>query len=260
MSGADLPVDKIGGYYGPNLISSEGRLSGSIPGLETQTVSSSLSSCKIAKVLDRLFETADAQDPPVMARAKAALERLDAPPADSLAKAAIYGEVFMPVSRDVGLLLYILTRNRSPDLIVEFGTSFGISTIHLAAAVRDNGQGRVVSTELHGEKIRRARQNLDDAGLLDLVEIREGDALQTLRTLDGEVGLVLLDGWKDLYLPVLKLLEPRLQPGAIVVADDTSLFPDALQSYLDYVRCPGNGYLSVTIPMGDGVEISQRTV
>ena len=219
---------------------------------------SSLNSQDVVRVLDRLFEKADSDDPSAMARAKAELEKVGGLQADGRAKAAAFGNVFMPVSRDVGRLLYILARSRSTGLIVEFGASFGISTIHLAAAARDRGTGRVVSTELHPEKARQAGQNLGEAGLRDWVEIRDGDALQTLRTLNDSVGLVLLDGWKDLYLPVLKLLEPRLLPGALIVADDVSLFPDILRPYLDYVRSPANGYLSVAVPMGDGVELSQR--
>ena len=105
--------------------------------------------------------------------------------------------------------------------MVEFGTSFGISTIHLAAAVRDNGAGRVISTELNAAKAAQARANLAEAGLSDRVTILEGDARETLAAVPGPVGFVLLDGWKGLYLPVLRLLEPRLAPGALVLADDT---------------------------------------
>jgi len=72
----------------------------------------------------------------------------------------------------------------------------------------------------------------------------------------GPIGLVLLDGWKQLCLPVLRLLEPRLAPGALVVADDIDL-PD-LGDYLDYVRDPANGYVSVAFPVEDGMEISCR--
>jgi predicted O-methyltransferase YrrM len=69
---------------------------------------------------------------------------------------------------------------------------------------------------------------------------------------------VFLDGWKHLYLPCLKLLEPKLAPGALVIADDVDLFPDALAPYLDYVRDPANGYVSVKVPVGDALELSAR--
>ena len=134
----------------------------------------------------------------------------------------------MPVDRPSGRFLYNLVRTQGSRTVVEFGMSFGISTIHLAAAVRDNGSGRVITTELDAGKVRRATSHLAEAGLLDVVEIRHGDALETLRDLEGPVDLVFLDGWKVLYLPVLQLLEPQLRPGAAVVADDLVLFPDEL--------------------------------
>jgi predicted O-methyltransferase YrrM len=163
-------------------------------------------------------------------------------------------DIYMPVSAEGGRLLYALIRACKPETVVEFGTSFGISTIHLAAAVTDNGSGRVVSTELSNRKARAALENLDQAGLGGVVTILEGDALETLASVPGPIGLVLLDGWKDLCLPVLRLLEPRLAAGAVVVGDDSS-FP-SMASYLAYVRDPGNGFVSVEFPVEDGMEIS----
>lgn len=156
-------------------------------------------------------------------------------------------------------MLYTLARSCAPGTFVEFGTSFGISTIYLAAAVRDRGAGRVVTTELHEGKAERAREYIREAGLLDLVDLRVGDALETLRDLPRDVTLAFLDGWKNLYLPCLKLLEPKLVAGALVVADDIHLFPDPLKPYLDYVRNASNGYVSVTVPIGDALELSTRT-
>ena len=134
----------------------------------------------------------------------------------------------------------------------------GISAIHLASAVRDNGAGRVVTTELSADKVAAASRNFADAGLDDLITVLHGDALQTLAAVEGPVEFVLLDGWKDLYVQVLELLEPRLSPGALVVADNTSM--PALQPYLDYVRNPANGYVSVSFPAreSDSMEISCR--
>jgi predicted O-methyltransferase YrrM len=179
-------------------------------------------------------------------------------------QADAYGELYIPVSPEGGRLLYTLIRASRPATVVEFGTSFGISTIHLAAAVRDNAAagdhlaGRVVSTELHPAKAAQARANLAEAGLADLVTILEGDARETLAELPGPVGFVLLDGWKDLYLPVLRLLEPRLIPGALVVADDTVSMAAEMPDYLPYVRDPAHGYLSVSFPESDGLEITCR--
>jgi predicted O-methyltransferase YrrM len=218
---------------------------------------SSLYSKKVADVLDKLFAQAEAEDPARFEQLQAESARLGKPPDEAWAH-SVLAEVFMPVDRAGGRFLYSLARAQGSRLIVEFGTSFGISTIHLAAAVRDNGGGRVVTTEFEPNKVIRARQHLDESGLLDCVEIREGDALETLKTLDTPIDLLFLDGWKKLYLPVLHLLEPRLRPGSAIVGDDTQLFPDEMKPYLDYVRNPANNYVSVEIPIGDGMELSIR--
>ncbi|MGJ4957001.1 O-methyltransferase [Bradyrhizobium sp. HKCCYLRH2015] len=159
----------------------------------------------------------------------------------------------LPVSRETGVLLYMLARSFEVRTVVEFGTSFGISTLFLAAALRDNGGGRLITTEFEPSKIARARGNLAAGGLLDLVEIREGDALRTLSTdLPETIDLVLLDGAKPLYGDILALLESRLRAGAFIMADNADDSPD----YLAYIRSPANGYLSV--PFGDDVELSMR--
>jgi predicted O-methyltransferase YrrM len=166
-------------------------------------------------------------------------------------------DIYMPISADAGRLLYALTRAIRPATVVEFGTSYGISTMHLAAAVRDNGVGRVVSTELSEKKAAAAQANLDEAGVGDQVTILRGDARDTLNDVSGPIEVVLLDGWKDLCLPVLRLLEPRLAPGALVVADDSTF--SSMADYLSYVRDPANGYVSVNFPVEDGMEISSWT-
>ena len=104
----------------------------------------------------------------------------------------------------------------------------------------------------------RAPAQTAEAGLADLVTILEGDARETLADLPGPIGFVLLDGWKRLYLPVLRLLEPRLTPGALVVADDTVSMAAQMTDYLSYVRDPARGYLSVSFPESDGLEITCR--
>jgi predicted O-methyltransferase YrrM len=119
----------------------------------------------------------------------------------------------------------------------------GISTIYLAAALRDNGGGRLIGTELQAGKVARARANLEAAGLDGLVDIREGDALETLGRLQDDVDLLLIDGAMTLYLPVLKLIEPRLKSGAVILAEN-AFEP----GYLGHVRDPANNYLSMPLP------------
>ncbi|BEL03057.1 class I SAM-dependent methyltransferase [Actinoplanes sichuanensis] len=208
----------------------------------------SLLSEPIRGILDRLHTAAlrdDDLDIAPLPSGASAQQR-----ADALASA------YLPVSVEGGRLLYSLVRSARPQTVVEFGTSYGISTLYLAAAVLDNGAGRVVTTELSSTKVAAARATLAEAGVSHLVDVLAGDALQTLSTIDDPIGLVLLDGWKELYLPVLRLLEPRLTPGALVIGDDSS-FP-TVQPYLDYVRDQANGYLSVGFPVEDGMEISCR--
>jgi predicted O-methyltransferase YrrM len=167
-------------------------------------------------------------------------------------------DVYMPISARGGNLLYALVRAARPTTVVEFGTSYGISTLYLAAAVRDNEIGHVTTTELSATKVKAARANIEAAGLSDLVTVLERDALTTLATVGatvgGPIGLALLDGWKEMCLPVLRLLEDRLAPGALVVGDDSTF--RSMSDYVAYVRDPGNGYVSIDFPVEDGMELS----
>jgi predicted O-methyltransferase YrrM len=211
----------------------------------------------LAPLLDRLFEEAAAASPEtspgvanLSAEERAHLMRSKTDYLD------FYGRLKdfpLAVSRETGALLYMLARSCGARTIVEFGTSFGISTLHLAAALRDNGGGRLITTEFEPSKVKRARANLTAGGLIDLVEIREGDALQTLSVdLPETIDLLLLDGAKALYPEILSLVESRLRPGAFIVADNADYSPD----YLARVRSPANGYLSV--PFAEDVELSMR--
>ena len=206
---------------------------------------------RVAEALDRMYTKSREQMPQLrgirgeMSTARTAQER-----ADSMST------FYIPVTPEAGRLLYSLVRATHPATIVEFGMSFGISALHLASAVRDNGNGRVVTTELSEAKIAAAKHTFAETGLDDLITVLEGDALSTLASLDGPVDFVLLDGWKELYLPVLKLLEPDLPPGALVVADNTEMADT--RPYLDYVRSSENGYVSVNFAAreSDSMEIS----
>ena len=158
-------------------------------------------------------------------------------------------EFHLAVSRETGALLYMLARSARARAIVEFGTSFGISTIHLAAALADNGGGKLVTSEFEPSKVTRAKANIAEAGLTELVEVRVGDARETLaQDLPAAIDLVLLDGAKSLYPTILDLVLPRLRPGALVIADNADMSPE----YLARVRASG----FVSVPFGDDVEVS----
>jgi predicted O-methyltransferase YrrM len=158
---------------------------------------------------------------------------------------------YLPVSREMGEWLYLTARATKAKRIVEFGSSFGISTLYLAAAARDNG-GEVITTEIVPAKCRATEAHLHDAGLTASARVLEGDALQTLKGIGGPIDMVFLDGWKDLYLPVLELLRPMLRPGALIVADNVNM-ADA-KPYLRHMRTSSE-FLSSKL-FGDGAELS----
>ncbi|OSC26224.1 methyltransferase [Mycobacterium vulneris] len=213
-----------------------------------------LQDARVASTLDRMYAESKNQMSLLRER-RGTFDR----PMTAQERAEAMSEFYIPVTPEAGRLLYSLVRATRPATIVEFGMSFGISAVHLAAAVRDNGTGRVVTTELSDTKITAAKQTFAETGLDDLITILEGDALSTLADLAGPVDFVLLDGWKDLYLPVLELLEPRLSPGVLVIADNASSADMA--PYLDRVRNPDNGYVSFNFQVrdSDSMEISCRT-
>ena len=167
------------------------------------------------------------------------------------------GTAFIPVSPESGRFLYQLVLTHQARNIVEFGTSYGISTIYLAAAARLT-RGSVIGSELEPAKHAKAPQHLREAGVADLVDVRLGDALQTLADVPTGIDFVLLDGWKDLYLPMLALLSPNWRPGAIVVADNIHTFRRALRPYVARMQARDSGFESVTVPIGEGMEFSVR--
>lgn len=218
------------------------------------TMPNTLQDHRVATTLDRMYSESANQ----MAKLREKSDELNRPMTTQERTEAM-SEFYIPVTPESGRLLYALVRATRPKTIVEFGMSFGISAVHLAAAVRDNGSGRVVTTELSSTKIAAARKTFAETGLDDVITILEGDALTTLESLDGPVDFVLLDGWKDLYLPVIELLEPRLTTGALVLADNASA-PD-MAPYLDRARNPDDGYVSFNflVRENDSMEISCRT-
>jgi predicted O-methyltransferase YrrM len=201
----------------------------------------------LATLLPELFAQADASQRQLMQEFSALpadeRDRLLGSDADYRALYTRAKDAYLAVSPETASLLYLLARSTRATEVVEFGMSFGISTLHLAAALRDNGGGRVITTEFEPSKAARARANFERAGLADLIEIREGDALETLaRDLPASIDLVLLDGAKPLYPRVLALLEPRLRAGGLIVADNADRSPE----YLDQVWDAHGRYRTVT--------------
>lgn len=198
-------------------------------------------------LLTRMFADADRTMATFRERREELAEKGFRPGSPEFAEAT--RQAHLAINPETGRLLYLLVRARSARTVVEFGTSFGVSTLHLAAALRDNGHGRLITTELEPTKAATTRRTLTDSGLDDLVEIREGDALVTLAADPiPSIDLLFLDGANHLYVDVLRLLEPALVTNSIVIADNA----DA-PGYRDYIAT-ANRYMST--PVSDRVELS----
>ncbi len=142
-------------------------------------------------------------------------------------------DAYIAISRGQGHFLYNLLIEKDARHIVEFGTSFGISTMYLGAAAKVTG-GKVITSELLAKKCKVAQQNFDKANLQDWIEIREGDALETLRDIPDGIDFLLLDGWNDLYLPLLKILEPKFKKGTLIYTDNASF--SSAKPLLNYIK------------------------
>jgi len=170
---------------------------------------------------------------------------------------ADYADYGFSIVPDQGDLIYLLCRAKRARRVVEFATSLGMSTLYFAAAMRDNGGGLVIGSEIVPAKVEEARLNLAKAGLEDYAEIRQGDARQTLRDLGGPVDFALIDGWPtaggpSLAREVIAMIAPRLALGAYVMNDNAE--PD----FLDFIRDPANGFLSMTLPLKGGTELAVK--
>lgn len=210
-----------------------------------------LMTAPMAPLLERLFAEADDASGPALNLSPEERERLLRSRTEYLEFYGRLKDYWMPVTRDTGMLLYMLARSTRAETIVEFGTSFGISTLFLAAGLRDNGGGRLITTEFEPSKVERARQHIAEAGVGDLVEFRVGDALETLAVdMPESIDLLLLDGAKALYPDILRLVECRLRPGAMIVADNVEYSPE----YMALIRRPDSGYVST--PFDEDVELT----
>jgi predicted O-methyltransferase YrrM len=164
----------------------------------------------------------------------------------------------LAVGAATGSFINLLVREMKPKTILEIGTSYGYSTLWLAEAARAVGS-KVITLELQAEKQEYARGQLAKAGLGGWVEFRPGDALESIAQLDGPIGFVLLDLWKDLYIPCFNLFLPKLGPGALVVADNM-LSPESARkpaaAYREHVRA-APGIQSMLLEIGQGLEVSR---
>jgi predicted O-methyltransferase YrrM len=167
------------------------------------------------------------------------------------------------LDRDKAEFCYQVCRSLGATRVVEAGTSFGVSTLFLAAAVRDNvrtvgGQGIVIATEHEAAKVSAARAIFSKAGVDDLIDLREGDLRETLMNVDSPIDFMLVDIWTPMARPALELIAPRLGRGAVVIADNTAQFRDAYAEYFAFVNDPASGFCTTTLPFEGGLEFTVR--
>ena len=170
-----------------------------------------------------------------------------------------FADKLVALDRDKAEFCYQLCRSLRATRVVEAGTSFGVSTLYLAAAVRDNQveNGLVIGTEYEPKKAEIARSNFKQAGLSEWIELREGDLRQTLQGVAGPIDFMLIDIW-EVALPALERVSPSLRPGAIVVCDNTAAHANAYREYFAFVNDPVNRFRTMTLPFEGGFELSVR--
>ena len=163
------------------------------------------------------------------------------------------------LDRDKGEFCYQICRSIGARRIIEAGTSFGVSTMYLAAAVRDNQfkKGVVIGTEHEPTKVKVALQNFEEAGLSEFIDLREGDLRETLKKVGGSVDFMLVDIW-NVALPALELVSSNLRPGAIVICDNTTVSAESYRGYFKFINDPKNQFRTMTIPFRGGLELTIR--
>jgi predicted O-methyltransferase YrrM len=213
--------------------------------------------------LERLLATLHARsDEQAPAMRKYYAERATSSATEDEVK-AFRSDKLVALDRDKAEFCYQLCRATNARRIVEVGTSHGVSTLYLAAAVRDNvrgagGTGVVIGTEYELEKARAARTHFAEAGLSRYIDLREGDLRQTLQHIDGPVDFMLVDIWIAVARPALELVAPHLRPGAIVVCDNTGQYRSEYADYFAFLLDPANGFRTMTLPFDGGLELSVR--
>ena len=222
-------------------------------------------------LLDRLYARNAAQDDALAAyfTARAAEGSLDWNQFDERTNEFLKDKL-IALDRAKAEFCYHVCRALRARRVVEAGTSFGVSTLFLAAAVRDNlrrdeqglsGSGHsgvVIGTEHEPEKARMARGHFAEAGLADLIDLREGDLRETLVDVEGPVDFMLIDIWTPMARPALSLIAPHLREGAVVICDNTLQFREAYGEYFEFVHDPRNGLRTMTLPFEGGLEFTVR--
>jgi len=227
-------------------------------------MASVLNDPKLERLLARLHRQSNAQLKP-MDKYFAEFPR-KTKPADRLAAAKKYlSDKLVALEPDKAQFCYQLCRAVNARRIVEAGTSYGVSTLYLAAAARDNvreggGTAVVIGTEYEPAKAKAARANFAKAGLSEFIDLREGDVRETLKDIGGPVDFMLIDIWVEMACPVLERVAPHLHPGSIVVTDNTAspMWNDGYKDYFKFIADPANRLRTMTLPFSGGFELTVR--
>jgi predicted O-methyltransferase YrrM len=224
-----------------------------------------LNDARVEALLDRLHAQSSAQDAALQQYfAKRAEEgTLDWKGLDGHAR-RFMSDKLVALDRDKSELCYQLCRALRARRVIEVGTSFGVSTLYLAAAVRDNvrddgGEGVVIASEYEPAKASGARAHFAEAGLTQWIDLHEGDVRETLKAVSGPIDFVLMDIWTEMARPALERIAPLLRAGAIVLADNTTTFRQGYEDYFAFVNDPGNGLHTLTLPYPGGLELTVRS-
>ena len=175
----------------------------------------------------------------------------------------ILADKLIALDRDKAEFCYALCRGLRARCAVEAGTSYGVSTIYLASAVRDNTaggepQGIVIGTEHEPAKAKAARENFAAAGVAEFIDLREGDLRETLKHIDRPVDFMLVDIWAPMARPALACVAPNMHTGSMVVCDNTKSYRKAYTDYFDFLNDSANGFLTMTLPYSGGLELSVK--
>ena len=169
-----------------------------------------------------------------------------------------FRDKLVALEKDKAEYCYALCRALRATRVVECGTSHGVSTLYLAAAVRDNGGGTVIATEYEPQKAQVARRHFEAAGLSSFIDLREGDLKDTLKKIEGPVDFVLLDIWTEAVMPAIRNIAPHLRPGAIIVADNTTQSRRGYAAYFEFLADLKNRLVTMTLPFEGGLEMTVR--
>lgn len=214
---------------------------------------------RIRSILDRLHDLSDTQEPSIEAYFAGGRPRPTGFEAEGSPSRAFWEDKYVALDRDKAELVYALARAGGARRVVEAGTSFGVSTIYLAAAVRDNGGGLVTTCEIETRKADVARRHFEEAGVEGLVDLRVGDIRETLDGLEAPIDLLLLDIWAPIAGAVLALVGPHVRVGGVVVADNTVARHDLYAALFAYLGDPANGFTTRTLPFDGGLELAVKT-